>query len=117
MTTQSEPNAQIPQITIDTHSMRCVAGFAETGLGRRSTVKGSLTCLIAKEIGGTMGSSARRPNQLPAAEKKENGTRNFAEAASHNPYRAWGPYLLNAMTRRPAAAANSVDCHKWFAIA
>jgi hypothetical protein len=94
---------------------RAAAAFG-VSLTKGSKVKGSFTCWITNEMGGETGTAVYLPNQLPAVIRIENGTRNFAEAASHNTYRAWGPYLLNTSARRPIAAANSVDCHRWFAM-
>ena len=37
------------------------------------------------------------------------------QAASQSQYRVCARFLRNAKVRKPATAANSVDCHRWFA--
>src|SRR5215831_10249534 len=105
------PTAQSPQIASDIQSTGWVTARDGAMLEKSSLEKGSLACSIANENGGAIGTSARCPNQRPAVERMANGIRNFAEAASHNPYRARGPNLRQTTTRSPTAAANSVDCH------
>src|SRR6185503_14275347 len=86
--------AQSPQIAIDVQSTGWIAARDGVMLDNSSLENGSLTCSNANENGEAIGTSARCPNQRPAVDRMVNGKRNFAEAASHNPYRARGPNLL-----------------------
>ena len=113
-TMHSAPTAQIaqsPQIAIDIQSRGWVTAREGGMLENSGVEKGSLTCSIANENWEAAGMFARCPNQRPAVDRKENGMRNFVEAASHNQYRTRGPNLRQRTTSRPTAAANSVDCH------
>ena len=88
------PTAQSPQIAIDIQSTGLLTACDGAMVENSDVEKGSLTCSIANENGGAIGTSARCPNQRPAVDRMENGMRNFAEAASHNSYRTRGPNLL-----------------------
>src|SRR5215472_3573481 len=91
----AEPRPHVVQSRVEAHSFvkvdsdRPAVATRDVALSEGSHVKGSFTCwTTAKELGGETGTSACRPSQPPAAVSRENGTRNFREAASHNPYRA-----------------------------
>jgi hypothetical protein len=52
---------------------------------------------------------------LPMAEKIEKGMRNFTDAATHNRWRTAAEFCFKARVDSHTAAANRLDCHRWFA--
>jgi hypothetical protein len=51
--------------------------------------------------------------RLPNATNRDNGTRNFTEAANHNHCRTRARFVRRANVDNPANAANAVDCQRW----
>src|SRR6266700_2602724 len=79
-----------------------------TGFG-----SGSLTrsATVTKTEGVDTG-AVRQPRLLPNATSKENGTRNFRDAATQIQWRTLAGFLRKISVSDPATPANRVDCHR-----
>src|SRR5262249_24122119 len=76
--------------------------------------KGSPSRAIAAD-GVANAFELRHSMRLPNSINGDNGIRNFSDAASHSRWRAAARLWRRAIASRPAATANSVDCHRWLA--
>src|SRR5215510_13058761 len=110
----ANPHAQTPRIAIGIQSrLRTAADAAGCGL---SSGKGWLTWSIADTAGGVAFFAAGASSQrLPRLISRLNGNRNLSDAQSHSPKRTCARFLRKATVNSPAAAANTVDCQRWFA--
>src|SRR5581483_1284585 len=84
---------------------------AATGDASAGATKGSLICSTRDAIRPAAGPEAvLQVTWLPSMTSNENGSKNFNDAASHRPYRAFAEFLRSVSVNRPATAAITVDC-------
>jgi hypothetical protein len=112
----ADPSAQRAYKTIGIQLTDEVSAATGEVASRGGTLKGWLACSITYDRpDGVIADAARRPKWLPKSTSREKGTKNFTDAASQTQYRVCARFFRNAKVKRPATAANSVDCHWWFA--
>jgi len=76
------PHAHIPNRITGSGSEGSGA-VANTGDETVGTVKGWLNCSITTDTPGAIAGAVRHPIRLPIPTSKENGARNFKDAATH----------------------------------